>query len=99
MSRRSACRRRDAYAPRICFPPRYRPRYRQRVATFLVRMDDSELEALRTAAEAQGRSMNDLAREGLREITSGAAREQKVRALARRVMSEHAGLLKRLGEA
>ncbi len=69
------------------------------MAAFLVRFVDSELEALREAAEAQGRSMNDLAREGRRAVTSGAAREEKVRALTRRVMSEHAGLLKRLGEA
>ena len=69
------------------------------VATFLIRLDDSELEALREAAEAQGRSMNDVAREGLRAVTSQAAREEKVRALTRRVMSEHADLLKRLGEA
>lgn len=69
------------------------------VATFLIRLDESELEALRQAAEAQGRSMNDIAREGLRVVTSEAAREEKIRALTRRVMSEHAGLLKRLGEA
>ena len=69
------------------------------MATFLVRLDDSELEALRQAAEAQGRSMNDLAREGLRAVTSGAAREEKVRALTKRVMSDNVGLLKRLGEA
>lgn len=69
------------------------------VATFLVRLDDSELEALRSAAEAQGRSMNDLAREGLRLVSSGAEREERVRALAKRVMTEHSGLLKRLGEA
>ena len=69
------------------------------MATFLLRLDDSELQALREAAEAQGRSMNDLAREGVRAVTTGAAREEKVRALARRVMSEHAGLLTRLGEA
>lgn len=43
--------------------------------------------------------MNDLAREGLRAVMTGAAREEKVRALTRRVMSEHAALLKRLGEA
>jgi plasmid stability protein len=69
------------------------------MATFLVRLDDGELEALREAAEAQGRSMNDLAREGLRAVTSEAAREDKVRALTRRVMADQAGLLRRLGEA
>lgn len=69
------------------------------MATFLVRLDDSELEALREAADAQGRSMNDVAREGLRVVTSQAAREDRVRALTRRVMSDHTNLLKRLGEA
>jgi hypothetical protein len=78
---------------------RYQSRYHERMATFLLRLDDSELEALREAADAQGRSMNDLAREGLRAVTTGAAREEKVRGLTRRVMSDHAGLLKRLGEA
>lgn len=69
------------------------------MATFLLRLDDSELEALREASEAQGRSMNDVAREGLRAVTSQAAREDKVRALTRRVMSDHTNLLKRLGDA
>ena len=44
-------------------------------------------------------SMNDVAREGLRLVTTEAARDERVRGLARRVVSEHAGLLKRLGEA
>ena len=69
------------------------------MASFLVRLDDAELEALRHVAEAQGRSMNDLAREGLRLVTTGAVRDERVRGLARRVVSEHAGLLERLGEA
>jgi plasmid stability protein len=69
------------------------------MASFLVRLDDDELEALRQTADAQGRSMNDLAREGLRLVTTAVARDERVRGLARRVVSEHAGLLKRLGEA
>lgn len=69
------------------------------LGSFLVRLDDNELDALRQVAYAQGRSMNDLAREGLRLVTSGAERDERVRGLARRVMTEHAGLLKRLGEA
>lgn len=69
------------------------------MATFLVRLDDSELEALRQAAEAQHRSMNDIAREGLRAVTTQAARDERVRVLANRVMSEHERLLMRLGEA
>lgn len=69
------------------------------MATFLIRLDDNDLKALREAAEAQGRSMNDVAREGVRAVSSAAAREEKVRSLTRRVMVQHAGLLKRLGEA
>ena len=69
------------------------------MASFLIRLDNDELEALRQAAETQGRSMNDLAREGLRLVTTEAARDERVRGLARRVVSEHADLLKRLAEA
>jgi hypothetical protein len=65
----------------------------------LVRLDDDELEARRQAADTQGRSMNDLARRGLRLVTTGVARDERVRGLTRRAVSEHAGLLKRLGEA
>ncbi len=65
----------------------------------MVRLDETELEALRQASEAQHRSMNDIAREGLRVVTTQAVRDERVRGLARRVMSEHDGLLKRLGEA
>jgi len=43
--------------------------------------------------------MNDLAREALRLVTTGAARDERVRRLARLVVSEHAGLLDRLREA
>lgn len=40
------------------------------MAEFLLRLDDSELEALRGAAAARGRSMNEVALEGLRAVTS-----------------------------
>lgn len=69
------------------------------MAKFEVQLEDSELEALRRAAAARGLSMNQVAVEGLRAATSQATREDKIRALTRRVMSEHAGLLKRLEEA
>lgn len=69
------------------------------MTSFLIRLDESELDALRVAAAAQGRSMNDLAREGLRAVTTDAAREERIRTLTRRVLSEHAGLLKRLSDA
>ena len=91
--------RRLTCVPKTAWRRRYRWRYHLVMASFLVRLDDSELDALREAAEAQGRSMNDVAREGIRVMTSGAAREERVRALTRRVMSDHGNLLKRLGEA
>lgn len=65
------------------------------MATLGGRPDNSEPEA----ADARGRSTDDVPREGVQVATSGAAREEKVRALNRRVMSDHANLLKRLGEA
>jgi Arc-like DNA binding domain len=69
------------------------------MATFLIRLPDEELAALRRAAGEEHRSMNDLARDGIRRvIDSGASREERVRALTRRIMSEDAGLLKRLAD-
>jgi hypothetical protein len=69
------------------------------MATFLLHLDDEGLEALRRAAEAQGRSMNDLACEGLRLVASETERDAQIRGLARRVMSEDSELLRRLGDA
>lgn len=69
------------------------------MTSFLIRLDESELDALRAAAAAQGRSMNDLAREGLRAVTSDVAREERIRTLTRRVRSEHVGLLRSLSDA
>ena len=61
-----------------------------------LRLDEAESEALRQAAEAEGISMQELARKAIREYTSGwaARRDTYMAAWAR----QNAGLLKRLGE-
>ena len=68
------------------------------MASFVVRLDETELAALRAAAEAQGRSMNDLVRDAVRAVISAKTREDEVRALTERVLVEDAELLRRLGE-
>lgn len=68
------------------------------MATFLIRLPDAELDALRTAAEAQHRSMNELARDGIRQVTDTRARDDRIRELTRRIMTEDAYLLKRLAD-
>lgn len=87
--------------PRGPDSPKFAPhrRYRRLMAELHLQLDDGELEALRGVAAARGRSVNDIVREALYAVTSHVTREDKIRALTRRVMSEHAGLLKRLGEA
>lgn len=68
------------------------------MATFLLRLPDEEMTALRHAAEAQHRSMNEVARDGIRQIVDGGSRERHIRELTRRIMSEDASLLKRLAD-
>ena len=68
------------------------------VATFLIRLPDDELTALRDAAQHEQRSMNDLAREGIRHVTDTRSRDDRIRELTRRIMSEDAELLKRLAD-
>jgi hypothetical protein len=69
------------------------------MATFLIRLPDEEMEALRHTADDQHRSMNDVARDGIRQVVEGGHREQHIRELTRRIMSEDANLLKRLADA
>jgi hypothetical protein len=64
--------------------------------TFLIRLPQEELDALRRAAEEQHRSMNEVAREAIRGVVTGATREEHVRALVRGIMHEDAEILERL---
>lgn len=68
------------------------------MATFLIRLPDTEMDALREHAESQHRSMNDVARESIRASVDHGSRDQHIRALTRRVMSEDATLLARLAD-
>jgi hypothetical protein len=68
------------------------------MATFLIRLPDEELDALRDAAQHEQRSMNDLVREGIRHVTDIRSRDDRIRELTRRIMSEDAELLKRLAD-
>ena len=70
------------------------------MATFLVRLPDDGMEALRAAANDQQRSMNELVRDGIRQaIDNSGGREERIRTLTRRIMAEDAGLLGRLADA
>jgi plasmid stability protein len=68
------------------------------MATFLVRLPDDELEALRTEAERQQRSMNELARDALRTAVAGESREELMRRLAARVIESDHDILKHLAD-
>ena len=68
------------------------------MATFLIRLPDSELEALREAAMHEQRSMNDLARDAIRQAVDHGSRDDRIRALTRRILSDDAELLKRLAD-
>ena len=60
-----------------------------------LRLDEDETEALRRTAEAEGRSMQEVAREAIRLYVSG--REERMKAMFERIATEDADLLDRLG--
>lgn len=68
------------------------------MATFLVRLTDDELEALRRAANDAQRSMNDLARDGIRQVVDGGRHEDRIREIGRRIVARDADVLKRLAD-
>lgn len=59
-----------------------------------LRLTDEEAEALRRRAEQEGRSMQEVAREAIRQYTSG--RQERLRAAIDRIRTEDAELLARL---
>lgn len=61
-----------------------------------LRLDEEETEALRRAAEAEGISMQELARRAIRRYTSGW--EEKRDAYMTEWAAKNASLLRRLGE-
>ena len=69
--------------------------YRSSVAMNL-RLTDEEAEALRRRAEQEGRSMQDVAREAIRQYTAG--RQERLAAAIERIRTEDAELLDRLSK-
>jgi predicted transcriptional regulator len=78
--------------PRAMVVPRW---YRLSVAMNL-RLTDEETEALRRRAEQEGRSMQDVAREAIRQYTAG--RQERFAAAIERIRTEDAELLDRLSK-
>jgi len=62
-----------------------------------LRLTEEETEALRRTAEAEGRSMQDVARQAIRDYTGGWAEQRD--AFLREIVERDANLLRRLGEA
>jgi predicted transcriptional regulator len=63
-----------------------------------LRLSDDETEALRAQAEAEERSMQDVARAAVREYVDRHAHEASVRDASSRLRSRYADVLRRLGE-
>jgi predicted transcriptional regulator len=61
-----------------------------------LRLTDDETEALRRRAEQEGRSMQEVAREAIRQYTTG--RQQRLAAAIERIRTEDAELLDRLAK-
>jgi len=63
-----------------------------------LRLTDSEQEALRERAEAEGISMQEAARRAVREFVARGQHRDRVEAASTLVMQRHAEALRRLGE-
>lgn len=63
-----------------------------------LRLTESEQEALRECAAAEGISMQEAARRAVREFVARGQHRDRVSVAAARVMDRHADALRRLGE-
>lgn len=63
-----------------------------------LRLTDSEAEALRGQAEAEGRSMQDVAREAVREYVERRAKRSRMIEVMDRELPRYAEALERLGQ-
>jgi predicted transcriptional regulator len=63
-----------------------------------LRLTDEEAEALRTQASAEGRSMQDVAREAVREYVDRHARRAKIDEITDRTLERYADVFDRLGK-
>ena len=63
-----------------------------------LRLTDTEQEALRARAEAEGISMQEAARRAVREFVSRSGHQDRVEQAARLIMDTHRDAVRRLGE-
>ncbi len=63
-----------------------------------LRLTETEQDALRGRAEAEGISMQDAARRAVREFVNRGQHRDRVGATANRIIDSHADALRRLGE-
>lgn len=63
-----------------------------------LRLTDSEQQALRERAEAEGISMQEAARRAVREFVARGSHRERVASAAELVLDRHAEALRRLGE-
>lgn len=63
-----------------------------------LRLSDEEADALRAQAEAEDRSMQDVARAAVREYVERRGHEAQVRDLSAEARTRYADVLRRLGE-
>ena len=61
-----------------------------------LRLTDEETEALRRRAEAEGRSMQDIARQAVREYVASGSHEERVADASRRMIEKWGPVLDRL---
>lgn len=76
---------------------RYQSRYLLRMAMTL-RLTDAETEALRTRARREGRSMQDVAREAVRDYIDRTSRRELLDQVLDEQLPRYAEALRRLGE-
>ncbi|HEY5199322.1 MAG TPA: ribbon-helix-helix protein, CopG family [Acidothermaceae bacterium] len=63
-----------------------------------LRLDDDETEALRTRAEHEGRSMQEIARQAVREYVERTSRRELLDRVLDEELPRYAEALRRLGE-
>ena len=69
-----------------------------RCMAMTLRLTDNEQAALRERAEAEGISMQEAARQAVREFVSRGHHRDRVGAAASLIINQHADALRRLGE-
>ncbi len=76
---------------------RYRPRYRRPMAMTL-RLDEEETEALRRRAELEGRSMQEVARQAVRDYIERTSKRELLDRVLDDELPRYAEALERLGQ-